>query len=260
MVANFSDPKDPQSLDRLRAIHTREAIRERLEKGMQRSYLRDFIYGAIDGTVTTFAVVSGVAGAGLASNVVIILGAANLIADGFSMAVGNFLATRTEQELRNKTRKEEEMHIRAIPEGEREEIRQIFAAKGFKGEELEKIVHIITSDAKLWVDTMVQEEFGMAKEDASPVRAAGVTFLAFVAVGMIPLGAFVWNFIFPGSFRGEFLVSAWMTAVAFFLVGAAKSRFVNKSWLLTGVETLAVGATASVLAYAVGLLLRGIHV
>ena len=62
------------------------------------TYLKDFIYGAIDGAVTTFAVVSGVAGAGLSSSIIIILGIANLVADGFSMAVGNFLGSRAENQ------------------------------------------------------------------------------------------------------------------------------------------------------------------
>lgn len=72
------------------------AIRERLSQPPKRSHLRDFIYGGIDGAVTTFAVVAGVAGAGLSATVVIILGVANLIANGFSMAVSNYAATRAE--------------------------------------------------------------------------------------------------------------------------------------------------------------------
>jgi hypothetical protein len=78
----------------LRTGHTPEAIRARLAAEREHSYLRDFIYGGIDGSVTTFAVVSGVAGADLAASIVIILGLANLIGDGFSMAASNFLGTR----------------------------------------------------------------------------------------------------------------------------------------------------------------------
>ena len=78
--------------------HTHEAIRERLAAGPGQSYLRDWVYGGIDGTVTTFAVVSGVVGAHLAARVILILGSASLIADGFAMAAGNYLANReTEQ-------------------------------------------------------------------------------------------------------------------------------------------------------------------
>ena len=76
--------------------HTREGISERLSQARRPNYLRDWIYGGIDGTVTTFAVVSGVAGAQLSSQVVIILGLANLLADGFSMAASNYSGTKTE--------------------------------------------------------------------------------------------------------------------------------------------------------------------
>src|SRR4026207_1713394 len=110
--------------------HSPEAVRTRLTRPLRPSHLRDFIYGGIDGTVTTFAVVAGVAGADLSATIVIILGFANLIADGFSMAVSNFLATRAEIQERELARSEEELEIRRTPDGEREEIRQIFALKG----------------------------------------------------------------------------------------------------------------------------------
>lgn len=245
-------------LDKLKLLHTRDAIRARLQLGTKHSYLRDFIYGAIDGTVTTFAVVSAVEGANLSAGIIIILGLANLLGDGFSMAVSNFLATRAEEQIRIKAREMEEYHIATVPDGEREEIRQIFASKGFKGEDLERAVKIITSDMKLWVDTMLQEELGMPIEGPSPVRAALSTFVAFVLIGLIPLLAFIYEFIFPSSLTHPFLWSIVMTAVGFFIVGTFKSRYVGQSWFSAGMETLVMGGSAAGLAYLVGLLLRDI--
>ena len=112
-----------QPIDRsqteLEAGHTPEAIRARLAAGPTHSDLRDFIFGAIDGTVTTFAVVSSVSGAGLGAGVLIILGVANLVADGFSMGISNFLGTRAEQQQRSRIRREEEYQVRTVPEGEK---------------------------------------------------------------------------------------------------------------------------------------------
>ena len=79
--------------------------------GSPQSYLKDMVYGGIDGTITTFAVVSGVVGAELAPGIVVILGLANLVADGFSMAVSNFLGTRAEQQYTGKIREEEAEEI-----------------------------------------------------------------------------------------------------------------------------------------------------
>ncbi len=240
----------------LAADHTAEKIQDRLEQDNQAGYLSDFVYGGIDGTVTTFAVVSGVAGAGLSSEVVIILGFANLIGDGFSMAASNYLGTRVDRQLHDKARATENHEIETYPEGEREEIRQIFAAKGFSGDDLERAVEIITEDRARWVDTMLTDELGLSLVHRSPIKAAATTMVAFLLIGFIPLISFVLNWVLTGStFASPYLVSSVLTGIAFFVVGTIKSRFVDQSWTLSGLETLAVGGAAATLAYLVGALL-----
>ena len=238
--------------------HSPEAIRKRLENEPGQSFLKDFIYGAIDGAVTTFAVVASVAATGLSSGVVIILGLANLLADGFSMAAGNFLGTRAENQSRDRAIRREEQEIESYPEGEREEVRQIFASKGFEGEVLEEIVDVITSDKKRWVDTMITEEHGLSLSTPSAWKAAGVTYLAFILVGTIPLITFVVEYLMPGTIADPFWMAAVLTGVAFFVVGALKSLFVGKYWVLEGLETLSVGSLAAGIAYIIGLLLKPI--
>ena len=246
------------SIAKIRAMHTPAAIQDRLRAGPPHSYLRDFVYGAVDGIVTTFAVVSGVAGAGLPSGVVIILGTANLVGDGFSMAASNYLGTRADRQLVERARRIEEAHIAAYPDGEREEIRQIFAGKGLSGRDLEQMVSVITSDRKRWIDTMIQEEYGLTLEGSIAWRAAAVTFGAFVLLGAIPLISFVWGFFSPDSVIQPYLVSSLITGFAFFLVGAVKGRFVFQEWYRAGAETFIVGGAAAVLAYLVGVILRGV--
>ncbi|MDC0936227.1 VIT1/CCC1 transporter family protein [Pirellulales bacterium] len=247
----------PQHSD-LSEAHTPERIRDRLQAPTTHSYLRDFVYGAIDGTVTTFAVVSGVAGAGLSTGVIIVLGMANLVGDGFSMAASNYLGTKTEEELRKRARRTEEEHIAEFPEGEREEIRQIFAGKGFAGEQLEHVVEVITSDRQRWVDTMLVEELGLSLQGPSAIRAALTTLISFVLVGLIPLLAFIVDLVSQFTLPNPYLISTCLTAAAFFLVGAGKSWFVDESWYRAGAETLVIGGGAAALAYAAGLSLAGI--
>jgi len=244
-----------ESLD---AEHTPAGVRARLGSRPPASYLRDFVYGAIDGAVTTFAVVAGVVGAGLSDSVIIILGFANLLADGFSMAASNFLGARSEQQRRARARRGEEQHLEVIPEGEREEVRQILAAKGFEGEDLDRAVGVITSDRAVWLETMMSEELGFGPDTTDPRRAAGATFLAFVVVGFLPLAVFVVDALTPGEIAASFTWSAVMTAGAFFAVGSLKSRFVDQSAWRSGLETTAIGGAAAVLAYGVGLLLEGL--
>lgn len=232
--------------------HTQQQIRDRLQQDHRAGYLSDFIYGGIDGTVTTFAVVSGVAGAGLSSDVIIILGFANLIGDGFSMAASNYLGTRVDRQLHDKARAAENHEIDLYPEGEREEVRQIFAAKGFAGDDLERAVEIITQDRERWVDTMLTDELGLSLTLRSPIKAASATMLAFLLIGLIPLLSFVIELIVPGIVSHPFLVSSALTGGAFLLVGAVKSRFVDQRWYWSGLETLAIGGLAAALAYAVG--------
>jgi VIT1/CCC1 family predicted Fe2+/Mn2+ transporter len=238
--------------------HTPAAIARRLGVDPARSYLRDLVYGAIDGSVTTFSVVAAVAGAGLSPAIVIVLGVANLIADGFSMAAGNFLATRTEEERRRRVRRTEEAHIDQYPAGEREEVRQILAKKGFAGSDLERAVEVITADRRQWVDTMLREEHGMSLHGGSPWRAAAATFAAFVGVGLLPLLSFAAQTVWPGSVGSPFAWSAVLTGVAFFGIGAAKGPFVGQGWALSGLETLGVGGAAAALSYVVGLGLKGL--
>lgn len=247
-----------ESREAYKASHTPDKIAHRLESGPGSVYLKDFVYGAVDGAVTTFAIVAGVAGAGLSAGVIIVLGFANLIADGFSMGVSNFLGTRAENQLREQTRLREMDEIHKFPEGEREEVRQIYLNKGFDGELLEQVVDVITADTDQWVDIMLQEEHGMALQDHDAGKAGFATFIAFLLVGLIPLLPYLINWLVPGLVTQTFLWSSILTGIAFFWVGAQKAQFVNQSKKIGGIETVAIGGFAAAMAYGIGVLLKGL--
>lgn len=226
--------------------HKPQDIASRLASGPDASYLRDWIYGGIDGAVTTFAIVAGSVGAALSPKIILILGVANLLADGFSMAAANYSGSKSENEDFARLRAVEEKHIRLEPTGEAEEIRQIFKTKGFEGDDLETLVRLITSNKAAWIDTMMQGEYGMSDAGRAPLKAAFYTFAAFLLFGAVPLFPFV--FSFPSS---AVLATAF-TAVAFFAIGSFRSIWSQRNWFACGMETTAIGMAAAGIAYLTG--------
>ena len=222
------------------------------------SWAPDFVYGGIDGAITTFAVVAGVEGASLSVSVVLILGFANLFADGFSMSVGKYLSDRANLEQYEKIKQIEFRHLTEKTEHEREEVREIMEKYGFKGKDLERAVEVITANPEAWVDLMMRNEFNMTPENINPVKGAASTFLSFVLIGFIPLIGYTAKYIWDIDTSRMFLITSFTTLFALFLVGAVKSRFSMKNWFLSGLETAFIGGIAASIAYFVGFFLRGL--
>eukprot|EP01117_Protostelium_nocturnum_P012079 TRINITY_DN4424_c0_g2_i2.p1 TRINITY_DN4424_c0_g2~~TRINITY_DN4424_c0_g2_i2.p1 ORF type:complete len:283 (+),score=100.63 TRINITY_DN4424_c0_g2_i2:238-1086(+) len=229
---------------------------ERKKQGMIGRYIKDVIYGGLDGLITTFAIVSGVAGANLSSSVILILGLANLIADGFSMAVGNYLGTKSEIEFSKKERIKEEDYIHNSPESAREEIAEIFRKKGLDEASVETIVEVICSKKRLWADTIMQDEFGIVEEDSSAIEAATTTFLSFFFIGMIPLSSYLFAVYYPSILPYAFEITLCTTGISIFLMGVFKGRFTGGSSIKSGLEMTIIGGAAAVFAYVVGYALR----
>jgi VIT1/CCC1 family predicted Fe2+/Mn2+ transporter len=246
-----SVPSKPETLEH---EHTSEAIADRIHAANDHGSLGDFVLGAVDGTITTFAIVAGVAGAGLPTGVAFVLGLANVLADGFSMAIGNYLKARADRQMLARYRRMEEKHIRVVPDGEREEIRQIYAAKGFSGDLLEGIVSGIVSDRRQWVDTMLSEEWGLLLNPPSPKRVAAVTFVAFILAGLIPLAPLLLSEALGA--RLTFIASVIATTIGFALIGAVRGKVSDEPMLPSSIETVVVGGVAASLAYGVGVVLR----
>lgn len=241
-----SKPKDQKIIAELRVAHKKGIANEKYHNIGKGSYLRNMVYGANDGIVTTFAVVAGVAGANLSTKIILILGFANLVADGISMALGNFLGTRSENQLKKEELKTERWEIDHVPEEEAKEIEQIYKDKGFKGEDLKRAVQIITNNKDLWAKEMMIHELGIIPgEEESPWKNGLVTFAAFAIAGLLPLLPYVFNI----AIKNTFTTATIFTGVALFIVGALRTIFTKRNWLLAGLEMFAVGALAAGSAY-----------
>jgi len=251
---------EKRDIELARKSHTSSSIKKHVhEEGINDiggQYLGEFVYGAIDGTVTTFAVVAGATGASLSSGIVIVLGFANLIGDGFSMAAGNFLGERTQRDYIRKEREREEWEIENVREGEVEEIREIYRKKGFKGKDLENAVRIIISDKKIWVDTMMSEELGLIESQKKPWMTALATYFGFLLIGLIPLLAYVLSYFFDFFRKNTFQIAVVMTVVGLITIGVIKRYVTKKNLFKSVVETVFVGGAAAVMAYYIGYFLQ----
>lgn len=227
-------------------IHAKSGWMRRFE-----TYLPEIVYGSIDGIVTTFAVVAGSAGANLGINIILILGMANLLADGLSMSIGSYLSKKSEQDNYHKHRKIEEWEVEHMPDVERREIEDIYREKGFEGDELKMVVNRITSDKRVWVDTMMKDELGLTLESKSPFKSGLSTFFSFVVAGAVPLIVYVIAFSTDLN-TDPFTLSAIVTAATFVLIGYIKTYVTRISIVRSVSETLGLGVVAAGAAYVLG--------
>ncbi len=218
-------------------------------------YLGEFVYGGIDGSITTFAVVAGATGAGFSAQVIVVLGFANMLADGLSMSIGSFLSSRAEKEHFRRHRRIEYEEVEKWPDVEREEIRVIYRAKGFEGQLLEDAVAVITADKDRWVNEMMKHELEMIEEKRSPFHKALATYISFVTIGLVPILIYILDIFF--SFPADILFPAacGLTLVAFLFIGYLKARL-NSVSIVRGIfETVGLGSVAAAVSYFVGDLL-----
>lgn len=221
-------------------------------------YLKSIIYGGLDGTITTFAAAAGVAGASLSAGVVLIVGLANLLADGLSMSIGDYLSSKSEAEYEAAERAREAWEVENYPEGEKLELEEIYTARGMSKADAHAAVEIIAKDKKAWVDTMMVEELGIVPSNDSPVANAIATFIAFGLFGFLPIAAYVFAQFIPALDSIRFTLACILTGATLFSLGALKTIITGKNWLKSGLEMLLVGGVAASAAYIVGLLLGGL--
>ena len=213
-------------------------------------YLSEFVYGGIDGSITTFAVVAGATGANLDTSIVIVLGFANLLADGFSMSIGAFLSAKTNVQRANKRARAAASLFESNQTKARERVITFFQSKGFDGSLLAQNVDFVMHDKERFVNTLVSEA-NETTERKSPSMVGWATYVSFILMGLVPLLCFVWDYAI--GFNGDkFLWSSLFTGCAFVLIGFLKSYVTLESIWKGIAETLALGALAAAVAFFVG--------
>ena len=238
--------------------HQQSIRAEEKHTAEQGQYIKSLIYGGLDGIITTFAIVAGVAGASLSAGIVLIMGFANLIADGLSMAIGDYLSTKAEVEYKQAERERETWEVENYPEGEKQELVELYVQKGVDEEDAIQITELISKNKKAWIDIMMVEELGIVEENESPIMNGLVTFFSFIAFGFVPLMAYVFSRVSQMINIPVFSMACILTGITLFALGVLKVKFTGKNWFVSGLEMLIVGGVAAAAAYGIGALLSGL--
>jgi vacuolar iron transporter family protein len=216
---------------------------------LEGEWIRDATLGANDGLVSILVLLAGVAGA-TTGRAVLVAGIAGLVAGAISMGVGAYVSAKAYRAYYRKELQREMREMHEIPDREREEIRGIYRERGFRGEELEMVVARITSDPKVWLRVMMQEELGLSAQFARPLGAAGVVFVAFLAGGIVPILPFIW---WEGV--GALIVSFAATAAALIVAGIIRTRFTGEHPAKASAELVLMAAVGLGAGYGIGKLI-----
>lgn len=225
------------------------------------TYLKEIVYGGIDGIVTTFAVVAGFSGAmvsgfdpTLSTITVLLFGFANLFADATSMGLGNFLSVQAEQDVYRKERKKEMHEIEQNPEYEKAETMHMLTEKGFTSSQAQDLTTIFATNKEYWTEFMMQDELKMQNPlGDKPLLTAFVTALSFIIFGLIPLIPYI---VLQSYGANPFFVSTFFTLVALVLLGLLRWKVTGQHFMRSVVETVLIGGISAGVAYAVGTLFR----
>ena len=223
-------------------------------------YISEFVYGAIDGTVTTFAVVAAAAGAGLPARVSAVLGLANLFADGFSMGVSSFLSKRSEAAQNAKARRSFHRKI-AGDAGLKKYLESHLAVDlGLSGKSLQAALQTAMANPENVRAHLERNQFGAVEEESrnKSMKLGFATFAAFIVVGFVPLIVYLFTSARDASSADNFLIACVLTGLTFAAIGVIKGRVTNTSKRWSAIETLLLGGAAAAISYFVGAWFDGI--
>lgn len=212
------------------------------------SGVRDLVFGFGDGINTSLGIAAGVGGADVSSNIIILAALVAMFTGAKAMAVQNYLAVKAQRDLLKSEIAREEWEMEHKPEIERQEIEEIYRAKGFEGKDLEMIVNKITSDKKVWLDTMLTEELKLNVEIlGNPLKSALRMFGSFLLGGILP----ILPFFFAHGYI-PLLIAIGISLSTSFVVGAIKSRLAKTSIVKGGLEMAGLGTGIALIGFGIG--------
>ena len=212
------------------------------------NWLRDVILGGQDGLVNILGIILGVIAGGGSNTVLLATGFAAAITESISMGAVGYTSTVSERDYYKAERAREATEIRDVPEMERQEVREIYAAKGFEGELLDRVVDTITANRDRWLDTMMAEELHLQPvETVDILRSAVVITIATLIGHLIPLMPFVF---LPRT--TALVVAIVVSGLALFTVGVYSALTLVGSWWRMGINMAVIGLGAAGLGFLVG--------
>lgn len=218
----------------------------------QASAISDIILGGQDGLVNVLGIILGVAAATGDAYIVLVAGLAATFAESVSMGAVAYTSTVADADYYESEREREYRHIKEVPNLEKEEIRSIYANKGFDGEMLNKIIDTITANQDVWVAVMMAEEHQLQPVNRKhALRSAIIVGVAAVIGSLIPLMPFMFVPI-----SAAMVLSISLSAFVLFTVGVVKARMTVGHPGKSGIEMAAIGITSALVGYAVGVLLK----
>jgi VIT1/CCC1 family predicted Fe2+/Mn2+ transporter len=217
--------------------------------------VRDIVIGMSDGLTVPFALAAGISGAIASSHIVVTAGIAEVAAGAIAMALGGYLAARTDAEHYRSEERRESDEVENIPEAERAEVRAIFASYGLDGSVLDAATDAISSDRKRWIDFMMQWELGLERPDPTRAFKSGATIGAsYVIGGLIPLLPYM---LIAESARAR-ATSAVLTMIALAIFGGVKGRLTGGSPWKSALQTVLIGGVASGVAFLLAKAVQGL--
>jgi VIT1/CCC1 family predicted Fe2+/Mn2+ transporter len=210
--------------------------------------VREVVFGAQDGLISTVALVSSVFGAATDNFLIIVAGLAGALGGMISMAAGSFLSSRSQRELYEKEILDAENKLDDDPENRINKLTSLYIEEGLDESDAISISTRLASNHKVFLNTLIEKELGLSPElPGSPFKDALTMGTAFVIAAFVP----IMPYFFLQGFSA-FVTSVVSTGLALFIVGVGKSRITDRPAIRSGLEILLVGATAGNIGYALG--------